>query len=310
MNDMTFPTANATSRRHGPAAMIGHMAREPQWWVGAILSIAGLIAVGLQLGYEGLRDIAHAAPSDPVFWLLFALYYLAGPACDWAIFRRLWRLPPSGFAALLRKNVANELVLGYSGEAQFYLWARRHAQPATSPFGAVKDVALLSAVAGSVTTLVLMAANWPTLSRVVAGPLGHVFAISAGVIALSSLVMFLLRKRLFSLPRADLTLIFAIHVLRIAAMMVLLALLCHRLLPTLPLVGLVALATMRMMLSRLPLLPAKDVMFAGLIAAIFGRSAPIVPVIALIGGLVIIAHVCVSLGLMVFRPDCGLRRGR
>lgn len=268
---------------------------DPHWWAGAALSLASLIAVAAQLGGAGLVQAARSAPVDPLFWSVFAGFYLLPSAAEWTIFRRLWQLPASGLAALMRKQVANELVFGYSGEAQFYLWARRHAKLATSPFGAVKDVAVLSAVAGNMVTLGLMVASHGLLARVVAGSFGNAFAASAGLIAISSLAMFLLRRRLFSLPTPELITVFVTHVLRIIGSMLLLGVLWHLLLPTLPTAGLLVLVTMRMMLSRLPFLPAKDVVFAGLVAILLGRDAQVVPAMAMLGGLVIAAHVAVAL---------------
>lgn len=293
----TVLVAEATTpgeARQARGISIGKLPTDLHWWAGALLSVAGLVAVGMQLGRQGLADAFRAAPPAPVFWLTFAGYYLISPACEWTVFRRLWKLPIAGIAALARKQVANELVFGYSGEAQFYLWARRHANLETSPFGAIKDMAVLSAVAGNLTTLVLMAMNWNLLASVVAGPLGRALAISAGLVAVSSLAMFLLRRRLFSLPTADLVFIVAAHGLRIAGSMLLLGVLWHLLLPGLAMNQLLVLATLRIMLSRLPLLPAKEVMFAGMVAAIFGRHADVVPGVAMLGSLVVATHVAVA----------------
>ncbi|WP_204325579.1 hypothetical protein, partial [Stenotrophomonas maltophilia] len=63
---------------------------------------------------------------------------------------------------MLRKQIANELLLGYSGDAQLYLWARQNAG-GTNAAAAVKDVALLSAAAGNIATLAMMAATAPML---------------------------------------------------------------------------------------------------------------------------------------------------
>lgn len=273
----------------------GRLPVDPYWWAGAALSVAGLAAVALQLGGAGLARAVASAPTDALFWLVFAGFYLLGPICEWSIFRRLWRLPISGLVALMRKQVSNELVFGYSGEAQFYLWARRHANLATSPFGAVKDVAVLSAVAGNLVTLILMGANHGLLARFVTGSIGHAFIASAGLIAASSLAIFLLRRRLFSLPTTELVAIFSTHAVRIFGSMLLLGTLWHLLLPALPMAGLLVLATLRMMLSRLPFLPAKDVVFAGLVGVLLGHHAPIVPAIAMLGGLVIATHAAVAL---------------
>lgn len=290
-----FPAAVAPADKARAAGLsFRWLPTDLHWWAGALLSAAGLVAVGLQLGRDGLAHAARSAPHSPVFWLTFAAYYLTPPACEWIIFRRLWRLPILGIAALARKQVSNELVFGYSGEAQFYLWARRHANLATSPFGAVKDVAMLSAIAGNVATLALMTANGSLLAPFVAGPLGRTFAASAALVAVASVAMFLLRRRLFSLPANDLAAIAAVHAMRIVGSMLLLGALWHLLLPQMRLDGLLVLATLRIMLSRLPFLPAKDVVFAGLVAALLGRGASVVPAIAMLGSLVVASHVAVA----------------
>ena len=133
------------------------------------------------------------------------------------------------------------------------------------------------------------------LIEVVSGPLARAFAWSAAIIAGSSLALFAFRTRLFSLGRRDLAFVFAVQVVRIVACLALLALLAHMLLPEISLDWLLMLVTLRMMLSRLPLLPAKDLVFAGLVAVLFGREADIVPAMALIGGLITAVHLLVGL---------------
>ena len=59
------------------------------------------------------------------------------------VYCRRWGIPLSGFVALLKKRIANDVVLGYSGEAYFYAWARQNAKMVAAPFGAVKDVSVL-----------------------------------------------------------------------------------------------------------------------------------------------------------------------
>ena len=86
---------------------------------------------------------------------------MSPPTFDWLIFRRLWGLPAAGLAALIKKRVANEVVVGYSGEAYFYVWARARLKMVAAPFGAVKDVTILSAIAGNAITLAMLAVALP-----------------------------------------------------------------------------------------------------------------------------------------------------
>src|SRR5262249_34880236 len=125
-------------------------------WTGPLVSLAILAAVAFQLRTLDAHSLLSLLPSSAAFWLCFVAYYLAGPISEWVIFRRLWRLPAEGFGALLSKMVSNEILLGYLGEVYFYAWARRNARITTAPFGAIKDVAILSALTGNLVTLVMV----------------------------------------------------------------------------------------------------------------------------------------------------------
>ena len=133
-------------------------------WTGTLSTILSLLVVIAALDQArnlNLREVVSLVPSSPIFWFLFALSYLAGPLSDWFIFRRLWKVGPGAFGALVRKLIYNELLVGYLGEVYFYAWARRNLRFVTTPFGAVKDVAVLSAVAGNLMTLALLAMAFP-----------------------------------------------------------------------------------------------------------------------------------------------------
>jgi len=92
---------------------------------GVVLS--GVVVLAAAFAYRDLRldVVAGMIPRTPLFWTVFVAFFMTGSLLDWVIFHRLWRIPFwSGLAALMRKQVSNELVLGYLGEAQFYAWAR------------------------------------------------------------------------------------------------------------------------------------------------------------------------------------------
>lgn len=263
-------------------------------WLGILLSGAILAVVAAQIGRVEISNIAGLAPREPFFWIVFAASYLLAPAAEWVIYRRIWRLPLAGIVPLLRKQVANEIVFGYSGDAHFYLWARRHADVTGSPFGAIKDVAMLSAVTGNAATLLMMLAAAPLLAALLTDLAARTFGLSVAIVVAFSLAIFVFRRALFSLPRRDLQAIAAIHFARIALSLVLTTAMWHALLPALGLGTLLSLATLRMMLWRLPLLPGKDILFAGLVVMLLGRHADVSAAMALMASLVIGAHVAVG----------------
>ena len=127
-----------------------------QRWLVPLLSVAILGGAILQLRNLEFHRLWAMTPVSPLFWAVFLISYFFQPVSELVIFRRLWDLPGRAILPLLRKRLTNEVLLGYSGEVYFYSWARRNAQMVAAPFGAVKDVAILSAAVANVVTLVLV----------------------------------------------------------------------------------------------------------------------------------------------------------
>jgi hypothetical protein len=269
----------------------------PRDWtrtIGGLVSIVVLAVVVLQLPRIDLAEFDSLLPATPWFWVAFAVFYMTGPVSEWLIYRRLWALPVTGIFALMRKQVANEIVLGYSGEVQFYLWARRHVGLTTSPFGAVKDVSVLSALAGNVGTLAMMVAMTPLLHIVAAGTVGRTLFWSVGAVLAMSLAALLVRRTLFSLPGPALRAIFAVHMVRIAMLLGLSATMWHMIMPSVALGLWLVICTLRMMVSRLPFMPNKDVVLAGLVAYLLGRDGNMAAVMAVMAGIIVVAHLVVG----------------
>lgn len=260
----------------------------------ALVSLALLVMVADQFRHLSFAEIAAMVPHQPAFWLIFAAYYFVAPLSEWVIYRRLWQLPFRGMGALLRKLVSNELLLGYLGEVQFYAWARSTLKMEAAPFGAIKDVTILSALTGNVVTVLLLIPAWPLVAS---GQLGlelHTIFVSLSVVLVTSFAMLLWRRQLFSLPRLDLAFIAAVHVFRIVAMLALAAAMWHWVLPHVPLLLWLVLASLRMLVSRLPLVPNKDVVFAGLTVFLLGHEADLGGLMTMMAGLILAAHLLVG----------------
>lgn len=233
-------------------------------------------------------------PLGMLFWVAFVFCYLSSPIAEWIMFRRLWGLPIQGFAALLRKLVSNEILLGYLGEVYFYAWARRNAHVPAAPFGAIKDVTILSALTGNVVTLVMVALAAPLFGALHLGIDRVAFLLSIVFVLGTSLAAMLLRKRLFTLPRKELWIVASIHFVRIILAVLLSALMWHLLLPSVGLLWWLLLGTLRQLIARLPFLPNKDVVFAGLAAFLVGPDVEIVAAMALMASLILAAHLLVG----------------
>src|SRR5262249_41091178 len=156
-----------------------------------------LLASLTQLRALDLSHLPAMLPIQPLFWLALASAYLALPASEWLIYRRLWALPLSGLIPLLRKRISNEILFGYSGELYFYDWMRRRKRLSAAPFGVIKDVSLLSAQVGNLVTLAMLGLAWPALGMLHLGQHGHALLLSAMVVVGMSLPAMLFRRRLF-----------------------------------------------------------------------------------------------------------------
>lgn len=264
-------------------------------WFGPFISLALLGVVFVQLGGFDFRALLDLLPRTPLFWAAFALTYSLTPLFDWLIFHRLWAIPAGGLAALFRKRLSNELLLGYVGDVYFYAWARGHVRMAGSPFGAVKDSAILSGVMGNVVTLAMLALTFPLLSSLRLAIDGRTLGVSLAILVLTSLVPMLLGRRIFSLPAPQRRMVAAVHLARIVANLLLYAWLWHLMLPDVALSWWVMLSTVRLVLSRLPLVPNKDVLFATVATFLVGREGDIAAVLALLASLLLATHLLVGL---------------
>jgi len=258
------------------------------------ISLALLVAVALQFKDLDFARVQGLIPVSPVFWTAFAAYYLSGPVSEWVVYRRLWAMPLTGIGALLRKLVANELLLGYLGEAQFYAWARARTKLSEAPFGAIKDMTILSALVGNGATLVMLAFAWPYVSAGQLGVDGTTAFASLGVVLLTSLGILLFRRQLFTLPKRDLWFISAAHLARIVVILIASAVMWHAVLPSVAVTLWLVLATLRMLLSRLPFLPNKDIIFAGVTVLLLGKSAEVAALMAMMALLLLVAHLIIG----------------
>ena len=267
-------------------------------WSGALtmaLSLLLLAAAVWQARSLNFADITALVPTSPLFWLVFAVSYLAGPFSEWLIFRKLWGVSIQAMGALIRKLIYNELLLGYLGEVYFYTWARRKLPMAATPFGAVKDVAITSAVAGNIMTLAFIALAYPYLALLPLAQYGNDIAWSLAVVVALSLLPFLFRRQIFSLSRAELWSVFGIHMARIVATTTLNAVLWALVLPQVQIGWWLVLSAIRLLVSRLPFVPNKDVVFAGIAVLALGQDVEIAALMAMMAALFLSTHLIVAL---------------
>lgn len=283
-----------------------------QWgsWAGALLAVGLSAAALLQLRGASAEAFAALKELSPAFWVVFLALYLTQPVADLVIFRRLWRLPFRGFGVMLRKVVINEVLFGYSGELYFYVWARRKAGLSSAPFGAIKDVNILSALGGNVLTLIMLPISAIGVKHVdLVRELGPALWPGLALVALTFGVL-LFSRRVFSLTRKELNFVATIHAIRLVASSLLTLWLWSLALPQVALGVWLVLLTSRMLLARLPFVANKDLVFANLVLVLFGADSPTALVLATLALITLVTHLAVT--VLVSLPDLrdALVRGR
>ena len=253
--------------------------------IAAGLTLAMVAGLARQLLHHGWDGLARSAPHSALFYLCFAAFYMTLPTGDWLIFRRLWGIPPSGLVALIKKRIANDVLINYTGEAFFYAWARARATMVTAPFGAIKDVSILSAIAGNALTLAMLVLALP-LGRdlLTADQFRDGLWSTAALIAIS-LPFLLFSRRVFSLPRPELWVVFGIQLGRVILSSFFTALAWHFALPGVSVGMWLFLAAGRLLVSRLPFLPNKELLFFTFASVLIGQHEALVQLLAFFAGL-------------------------
>ncbi len=268
---------------------------------GTVLALSIVVSLFLQAGSVNVALLLGQISRSPFFWLSLAGAILVSPAIDWLILRRLWNLSPAGLVPLLQKQAANEAVFGYSGDAQFYLWARDNAAPAVSPFETLRDLSVLSALAGNLATLLLMALTYPVLRALVSGPLMSVAIIAVAIVVGTSIAIFVVQRLLFrfSLSKPQVAGVLAAFLVRIALSLFFTSMLWSMLVPGVAAGTLLLLATVRMMLSRVPFLPGKEAVFAGVTLFLMHDAAALAHAVAVVSALLMSINLLLCGGALI-----------
>jgi hypothetical protein len=258
--------------------------------LGALLSALMVFGLTYELFDHGIGGFELAAPDSPWFYLFFALAYLSPPLFDFIIFRRLWRLPFDGFGALVRKRIANDVVIGYSGDVFFYAWARARLKMVAAPFGAVKDVTILSGIAGNIVTVAMLLVAMPFAFELFTPAQLRMLVWSAAVAVGISALLLLFSRRVFSLAARTLTWIFGVHCARLVFGSLAFGIASYCAMPWVSIKWWLFLAAGRLVVARLPLLPNKDLLFANFAIIFIGHGEALSDLVAFVATLTLVTH--------------------
>ena len=276
--------------------------------VSLLLSAAIFVWLARSVMQIGWAEVLAVLPANPLFYLLVATSYMVTPANDYVIFRRWWPLAPCSLAIFSKKRVLNEAVLGHSGDAYLYLWARRHLGDCdlrAGPLAAVKDVAVTSALAGNAATLFLLLltillGKGATVQQIFTGAsMRPVIAGFVVVLSVSAAIL-VFSRRVLSLSAKENFQLFCLHSLRLLVASTLLLFAWVLALPMVAIGTWVVLGALRMLVTRLPFVPNKEILFAAISISLTGSAAPqVAALMAAAGALHVLCHVLAYLGASI-----------
>ncbi len=225
-----------------------------------------LVFVAYELNRLGGAQVWAGRPHGLLFYVVLLLPFFVQPFADLAIYRNLLKVTVP-LTVILRKRYMNAVMFDYSGEAYFFLWAKKNL---TLKKGilihAVKDTNVLSAGAGLVMVwLMLMAlvvGGVVKLPAMLSGNLKDLIAIGSLPLVLC-LALVLGGRKVTMLSRPQIAVTFAIHLARSVATLSL-EFFIWVLSGALPTAGACLMyVALRLLVSRLPLIPNKDLVFVG-----------------------------------------------
>lgn len=236
--------------------------------VARIAFFVGMIVwMTVQVHAIGWSEVLASLPVNPLFYILFVIGFLILPASEILVFRTIFGRPlPGGFPIYIRKRILNSALVGYSGEVYLFVWLRRVIElPNKTIALGLKDNAILSALASGFVTLVLLVAfaaagdarrivAWlnPGPALLIAGLMGAIFLAP---------LLFRVRAQLIAMPMRQMLQVMAIHSARIVLTVLLQATQWAVVLPQEPWSVWLVFLTAQMVISRLPIIPNRDLLF-------------------------------------------------
>ncbi len=243
-----------------------------------------LALVGYGLTQIGWGKIFAARPSSLLFYLVLALPFFVQPFGDLIVYRNLLGVGRAlSLTIFLRKRYMNTIMLDYSGEVFLFFWARKNLKVSDGfLLHAVKDSSVLSAAAGLVVLwLMLLLLLVGHLVAVPSLDIGRWPLVVVGSIPLVlGVALFIGNRKLTALSRTQIAATFSFHLTRcIVALW--LEFVIWWLSGALPTSGdCLKFVALRLLVTRLPLIPSKDLVFVGIAIAAAGQMAVSEPKVA------------------------------
>ena len=222
-----------------------------------------------QLTQMGWGRFWESLPQTPWFYLTVLVMYTLLPASEVLIYGRIWGWTPSeSLPLMMRKRVLNADVVGYSGEVFLLAHARAKLErPARQIAAEIKDNLILSSAASiGVAVLVLtvlLASGYVALDELLGNATPGYVVLGGVVMALVAGLAVQFRDAIFSLGTATLGVLLSIHFGRFLLSSILQVVQWWVVLPDAPFSAWATLLVVFIVTNRIPFLPSRDLVFAG-----------------------------------------------
>lgn len=221
-----------------------------------------------QLTEIGWQRVWQSLPTTPWFYILFLFLYFALPTSEQFIYSRSFNIPFwKGFPVFIQKKIYNADVLGYSGEAYLFVWARNNLEESDGYIlRVIKDNNIISSITSTLVAAALLTVfifvSKSSISKIIDFDLTHFYIIAVVVIiVVVGLVYF--RNHIISMPFELAVRISAIHLLRLVFVYSIEIIQWMIVLPEVPLYIWFTYMSIKIISTRIPFLPSRDLLFIG-----------------------------------------------
>ena len=239
--------------------------------------VVGIIAYLVwELRDVELSQVVQGLPRQPHFYVLLLAAYFILPASQILAYRVTWQFKlRDGIPAFIQKRILNKDVLGYSGEVFLYAWAQAHVKESpVDLMKTIRDQNILSAAASTMVAIVLVTvfvfAGQLTITDLIGDR--QTSTVVAYGLAVAAILVVLVRiwRYLFDMPWRPASVVFSVHTARVLLRQVIEIFMWHVAMPEVPLKVWFTYAAVTIAVTRIPFLPAADLVIMGIAVGLSG----------------------------------------
>ena len=243
--------------------------RATKVWKGPFRYVLYAMILGIlvyQLYEIGFEDIIRSVPKNPLVYVLSVALFFILPVSEHVAYERFFKFKAAeSIPMLIKKRIFNKNLMSYVGEFDFYLWLtqKEPEQSRRRVFDIVKDNNIVSSVASIVlisALLLVLLVMYYTAEEVrdYLLILGYVLGY---ILLLVAVVVVMARSNVYSLNIRDTWYLTGVHSVRILTISAVQILQWYLAITDISVWELFVILSVQMVVSRIPVLPAKDLIF-------------------------------------------------